>query len=241
MAIYSILNICSIYGIVSFELVLMHSCTTEKGANPLVATRNERRKEETRAKLLDGARRVMAEKGVEATTIRDITDAADVAAGNFYNYFDSKEELVTVAVDEIVNKMADMIDMMNETIDDPVETLASAVSAFLRMVQVDPVVTQFLMRAEIFNESFGSESRTRMVRDLNAGIASGKLDVPDANTVSHMFSGALMGYLRGRLLGQIDATEDGHAIYQVLRMIGVSAEEARKWAEHFAPTLPEGA
>src|SRR5438445_634937 len=40
-----------------------------------------RKREKTRARLLEAAKRVMAGKGVEATTIAEIAAAADVAAG----------------------------------------------------------------------------------------------------------------------------------------------------------------
>ncbi|MCP3984398.1 MAG: TetR family transcriptional regulator, partial [bacterium] len=43
------------------------------------ASRADRRRLRTRAALLSAAREVFASQGVGATTIQDITDAADVA------------------------------------------------------------------------------------------------------------------------------------------------------------------
>lgn len=43
--------------------------------------------------ILKAARRVFAVSGYEATTVRDIIRATDLAAGTFYNYFRSKEEV----------------------------------------------------------------------------------------------------------------------------------------------------
>lgn len=44
--------------------------------------------------LLDAARRVFESKGLAATTVGDITDAAGVAKGTFYLYFESKDHLL---------------------------------------------------------------------------------------------------------------------------------------------------
>ena len=46
-----------------------------------------------------GAREVLHQQGVEATTIADIAAAADVPVGNVYYYFKTKDELVEAAID----------------------------------------------------------------------------------------------------------------------------------------------
>jgi len=56
-------------------------------------TRRERRKAETRRRLLDAARELFAERGFEATRPQDIARAADVAAGTFYTHFDDRRDV----------------------------------------------------------------------------------------------------------------------------------------------------
>lgn len=51
-------------------------------------------KEATRQRILRAARRLLAEKGFEATTTRDIARAADVASGTLFNYFPTKEAIL---------------------------------------------------------------------------------------------------------------------------------------------------
>jgi len=55
--------------------------------------KRQRIKQQNRQLILDGARRVFAEQGYDATTVRDIIRATPLAAGTFYNYFTSKEEV----------------------------------------------------------------------------------------------------------------------------------------------------
>ena len=57
-------------------------------------SRRERRKQETRQRLLDVATELMREHGFEGTRVEDITEGADVAIGTFFNYFATKDALL---------------------------------------------------------------------------------------------------------------------------------------------------
>jgi AcrR family transcriptional regulator len=57
----------------------------------LELTRRERKKEETKARIVEAALELFRRRGVEATTIEEICDRADVAKGTFFNYFPRKE------------------------------------------------------------------------------------------------------------------------------------------------------
>ncbi len=52
-----------------------------------------------RQRLIDGARQVLHEQGVEASTLADIAEAADVPVGNVYYYFKTKDELIEAVID----------------------------------------------------------------------------------------------------------------------------------------------
>lgn len=56
--------------------------------------RRERKMQQMRRALLDGAIALFGERGIAATRVEDITERADLAKGAFYNYFDSKDGLV---------------------------------------------------------------------------------------------------------------------------------------------------
>lgn len=55
--------------------------------------RRERRARETRRKILHAALELFAERGMEAVTVEEIGDRADVARGTVFNYFATKESL----------------------------------------------------------------------------------------------------------------------------------------------------
>ncbi len=57
-------------------------------------SRRERKKDRTRQALLDVAIKLFAERGIHATRVEDITDRSDLGKGAFYNYFESKDQLI---------------------------------------------------------------------------------------------------------------------------------------------------
>src|SRR5436305_11843747 len=57
--------------------------------------RRERRKEETKSQIFQAAMRLFERKGGFDTTVEEITESADVAKGTFFNYFPSKEAILT--------------------------------------------------------------------------------------------------------------------------------------------------
>ncbi|HKD80214.1 MAG TPA: TetR/AcrR family transcriptional regulator, partial [Candidatus Angelobacter sp.] len=57
--------------------------------------RRARRKEQTRQQIFQAAMKLFEQKGIFSTTVEEITDAADVGKGTFFNYFPSKETILT--------------------------------------------------------------------------------------------------------------------------------------------------
>jgi AcrR family transcriptional regulator len=64
------------------------------------APRRERKKQQTRDALVRAALELFQAKGYEHTTVREITDAVDVAERTFFRYFAGKEDLALSFVGE---------------------------------------------------------------------------------------------------------------------------------------------
>ncbi len=62
--------------------------------------RRARRFIETRERIYRAALRLFSDRGYMATTIEDITEAADVGKGTFFNYFPSKEHVLATFGDQ---------------------------------------------------------------------------------------------------------------------------------------------
>lgn len=64
--------------------------------HPPAAGRRQRRAAETRLRLFRCALQLFAERGFPNVTVEDITEAADVGKGTFFNYFESKDQVLGV-------------------------------------------------------------------------------------------------------------------------------------------------
>jgi AcrR family transcriptional regulator len=62
--------------------------------HPSLSNRRERRSAETRERLFRAALDLFAKNGFAETTVEDITNAADVGKGTFFNYFPSKDHIL---------------------------------------------------------------------------------------------------------------------------------------------------
>lgn len=85
-----------------------------------------KRRAETRARLMDAAFRVFADKGYGHVTIEDVCEAAGYTRGAFYSQFDSLEELFFLLYDQWAVRTADQVSAAMEGTD-PVNDLPGAV------------------------------------------------------------------------------------------------------------------
>src|SRR5580693_2498849 len=68
--------------------------TSRQSSQHLPDGRRQRRSAETRERLFRSALDLFARKGFTETTVEDITEAADVGKGTFFNYFPSKDHIL---------------------------------------------------------------------------------------------------------------------------------------------------
>jgi AcrR family transcriptional regulator len=69
------------------------------------ANRRARRSANIRERLFRSALQLFAERGYQKTTVQDITEAADVGKGTFFNYFPTKEHVLATYGEERVAAM----------------------------------------------------------------------------------------------------------------------------------------
>ena len=81
-----------------------------------------------REELLERAAVMFAERGLRATTVRDIADSAGILSGSLYHHFSSKEEMV----DEVLRGFLDwLFDRYQRIIDTEPNPLARLTGLFL--------------------------------------------------------------------------------------------------------------
>ncbi|MAQ16771.1 MAG: hypothetical protein CMN30_18510 [Sandaracinus sp.] len=125
-----------------------------KNAAPESDGRTQRAKSQRRNRrdaILRAARPVFVEKGYHQTHVSDIIDAAGIARGTFYLYFDSKTAIFSELLDLSMGELRAAIVGVERGPDaPPVELqLASTVQRLLRTVVGNRLLTTFLVREAV--------------------------------------------------------------------------------------------
>ncbi|MHC4604656.1 MAG: TetR/AcrR family transcriptional regulator [Planctomycetota bacterium] len=92
-------------------------------------SRSQKRAKRTRKKLKEAALDVFSEKSVDAATVEEITEKADLGKGTLYQHFDDKEEIVVTLVEEAIEHLIERIrscESAPETLEDMLEHLLNA-------------------------------------------------------------------------------------------------------------------
>ena len=155
-------------------------------------TRRERRASVTRQRLLDAARTVFAEKGLDLTSIGDITERADVGKGTFYSYFPSRGKLIRELVRGMLGELnsamhrgcdgkTDLDSLLDTLIQVHIDFFSSRWEDFVLFFQgradltleqsYDGIETPFLEYLETIEQLVGGVTRTRLPKNVLRRIA----------------------------------------------------------------------
>jgi AcrR family transcriptional regulator len=212
--------------------------TAATGKAP-AATRLDRRKARTRQALIDAAARLIAEGRGERASIQEITEAADIGFGSFYNHFESKDQLFRTAAEEVLERWGQMMDRACAGIEDPAAVFAASFRISGRLGWTHPDLARFITGAglELLDVPRGLAPRAR--RDIEAGCVSGRFTVPDAEVALTAVAGGLLGLLRvhQRRPGEIDQSAVDQLAEALLRMLGVPARDAKRIAGRTLPDI----
>jgi AcrR family transcriptional regulator len=130
-----------------------------------------------RGDLLDAALRLFAARGVEATSVAAITEAAGLSKGSFYRYFSSREELVGALkarfVDELLAAVAGFVERVGDEdwwslVDDFVAAMVDALLDRRELIDLFAAQPSSTAAADLF-----VEAEDRIDAFIAAGIAAG--------------------------------------------------------------------
>ena len=109
--------------------------------------RRRRRSAAIRERLFRASLELFAQKGFAETTVEDITEAADVGKGTFFNYFPSKDHILLAFVEMQLGKLEAAIEMARQT-DEPMPEFLRSLG--IRMSQEptrNPAIIRALLQA----------------------------------------------------------------------------------------------
>jgi AcrR family transcriptional regulator len=180
----------------------------------------------------------MAERGVEAVGLADITDAADLGAGTFYNYFQSRDEIVEAVAEASVESLGASLDALTAEMADAAEVFAVSLRHLVLKAITDPLWGWFVVRLGVAHPQLIAILGPRAARDLRKGVASGRFSIPDVEIATSCTFGALLATLHLVLSTNVDQGTDELFAQTMLSMVGVPFDEAREIASRPLPPLP---
>jgi AcrR family transcriptional regulator len=207
--------------------------------------RGERRKLATRASLLDAAFKLMAERGIDAIAISEITEAADVGAGSFYNHFESKEAIHAAVTQLVFDQFADALEAHVGQLSDPAEVIAVCVRQTIARAAKEPDWGRFLLREGYSGRALSQGLGPRLRRDIRAGVASARLKTFDPALCFAAVGGTILSAVASQVRAPRAQRTDELALRgpdipertaaMVLAILGLSHEEAKRVATRPLP------
>lgn len=201
-------------------------------------SRLDRRKARTRAALIHAAQTFIAD-GKTNMAILDLTQAADVGMGSFYNHFSSKDELFRAAVEDAFDRHGAALDELTRGMDDPAEVFAYSFRLTGRLHRRHPQLSKVMLNTglSIATSEHGIAPRVR--RDIQAGIQAGRFTINDPELAFVIAAGTAL--CLGQLLHTQPDRDDAQATDQItedlLRTFGISTDEAHQICQRPLPDL----
>ena len=192
---------------------------------------------------------------MEGVAIHEITEAADVGFGTFYNYFESKEAIYDALIAEVVEGFGSALDRIAEHVDDPAEVLAASVRYTLERAHDEPVWGAFLVRSGFSGRALERGLGPRLLRDVKHGIRAGRFEAPDLPATIVAVRGAVLSAIDAQVelaragtndsafaasLGVDPKTLPARAAATLLRLLGLDTNDAREVTNRPLPTIALG-
>ena len=201
--------------------------------------RRERKALDTRRRMIAAAKAQMAEGGPESVTIQAVTEGADIGQGTFYNYFKSRDELIDSVIIDVVENLGRRLDKLTKNMSDPAEVYAFSLRYLMQTAVSDPVWGWFMVRLGIAQDGLLGALGPRASRDIKQGVDAGRFKIDDIALASAMTFGSLLAVMHDYLNGKLEGDPSGGYAAALLRMAGLSAEEADDISTRKMPPLPK--
>ncbi len=161
----------------------------------LPKTRAEKRREDTRRRLMKATYEIIANRGLEGLVIQDITEAAGVGYGSFYNHFTSKEAAAAAVVDASRNYTKEVYRQLADRTSDHAEAFAFGLLSCLQLSKADKTWGWFIVRTVLSGEDrragIGGDLQRAVDACVEAGVLRHDLEMAHEITAGLLLIGTL--------------------------------------------------
>ncbi len=205
-------------------------------------TRTEQRQRETRVRLRWAAYGLMAEGGVDATTIQQITDRADIGFGTFYNYYATKEDLAIEVLDCVVHNLGERNDLVTNELGetDPVRIVANSVRLVVRELVTNPMWRWWLARPDLLIERIRIGFGPFGLRDIEQAVGADSYHLinDDVRLAWSQLNWLIIAAAKDIVDGYAGDDDQSRYVEAALRANGVGPDAARAACAAPLPALP---
>jgi len=166
------------------------------------------RGEKTRQRIIEGALRLFAERGVDGTSIRDIATSAMITEPAVYRHFRSKEDLVWEIFWAGYRGLGETLREVQPTGTDLKARLSAMVETICALFDRDEPLFRFLLltqHGQLGKITEREKSPVQVLHDqLAAAIAAGALPKQDAELATSTVFGIVLQAATFKVYGRLD-------------------------------------
>ena len=185
----------------------------------------ESKRVRTRARLTEAALRLMAQRGINGTSVSEIAAEAELANGTFYLYFRDMAEIVAAVCQAVTLAMHNEMSSMRLSLEDGASRVAFGTQQFIEIAAAEPNWGRLLVSAFTEFEAIKDDISHYMRLDVALGIEQGRFTEPVDEYVIDMLLAVLRTGVISRLKGEESEVGARAAEYH-LRILGMSPAEA---------------
>ena len=136
----------------------------------------ERSKQERQDRIMMAARKLFAERGYDATTLRDVAELAGLGLGTLFNYISDKRDLIYLVFNQEVSMATDTSLAAPRPWQSFSEKILSMVEVYYRLFGSEPILSRILL-SEVLQHTPGFHlaeyigTRDRFIRGMGELVA----------------------------------------------------------------------
>lgn len=165
----------------------------------------------TRKNLERCALILFVDKGITATTIKDISNAAQIAEGTLYRHFKSKDELAQSLFVNSYEKIIEAMRKISENTNDVSVQIEEMVVFFSKKFDEDPVLFRYLLLTQhhqiqyLQNNANNQNNAHVLLSDvINKGIKDNQIPNGDPQVYAAILMGIVLQSALARVYKRID-------------------------------------
>ena len=202
--------------------------------------RTTRKREKTRAALVNAARQLVFARGQEKISIQDITDAADVGLGTFYNYFETKQMAFETVLEDIRGQFTESLNLVRAPLKDPATVMAVTLQYCFAQAQDNQEWNTFLACSGLTGDYLLHQDESQLLADIERGAKAGRFKVDDLQFTQSLILG-MVRHVNGEIRkGRLSRVAMAEATRHILRMLGLPDQVAKALTQNPLPPLAVG-